>query len=179
MMADAIHKGVKRNATEVRAAESSERVVLTVAPSLAPFLTVGLVAIVAGGLIAAVSRPAGWERGPWVAAFLVLVVGVAQSGLALGQATFGPAPTRRVMVLELLSINVGSACVVAGTLLSSPLVVTAGSLSFAAALASFTKGAIGAEPSSSPEWSRRVFIALLLLLSASVPIGIALTWLRN
>ena len=43
-----------------------------------PFVLVGSVCIVAGGLVAAVSRPSGFELGSWLAAYLVLVGGVAE-----------------------------------------------------------------------------------------------------
>ena len=38
------------------------------------FVAVGSAAIVVGGLVAAVTRPTGFDEGPWVAAFLVLVL---------------------------------------------------------------------------------------------------------
>lgn len=153
--------------------------VLTVSPVVAPFLAVGITATVAGGLIAAASRPAGWDRGPWVAAFLVLVVGIGQGGLAIGQAAFGLTPTRRVVVYELLSINLGAALVIGGTLLSSPLTATVGSLLFGAALVLVARGAMRSIPGFSPGLSGRMFVALLAVLVVSVPVGVCLTWLRH
>lgn len=158
-------------------ASSGTPTALTVSPAVAPFLAAGVVGVVSGGLIAAASRPAGWERGSWVAALLVLVVGVGQSGLAVGQATFGANPTRRVMTCELLLVNLGAALVIVGTLLSSPLTATAGSLSVGVALVMFARGAVGS--GEERRWLRRAFISLLLLLTVSVPVGVALTWLRS
>ena len=158
-------------------ASSRTSAVLTMSPAVAPFLAVGVAGVVSGGLIAAASRPAGWERGSWVAAVLVLVVGVGQSGLAVGQATFGTEPTRRVVTCEMLSVNLGAAFVIVGTVLSSPLIATAGSLSFAAALAMFARGAVGRRADGGR--LRWAFVALLLVLTVSVPVGVTLTWLRR
>jgi hypothetical protein len=43
------------------------RVDLTIPPALGPFLAIGTVAIVAGGITASVTRPTGWDHGSWVA----------------------------------------------------------------------------------------------------------------
>ena len=51
-------------------------------PAMRAFVVLGAVAIVAGGLIAAVTRPSGFAEGPWLAAYLVLVGGVALTSLA-------------------------------------------------------------------------------------------------
>ena len=47
-------------------------------PSVRPFLLIGSLCTIAGGLVAAVTRPTGFVLGSWTAAFLVLVGGVAQ-----------------------------------------------------------------------------------------------------
>ena len=62
--------------------------------SIVPMLAAGGVSIVAGGVVAAVTGPTDWDHGSWVAAFLVLVAGVAQLGVGAGQAQLVPvAPT--------------------------------------------------------------------------------------
>ena len=54
--------------------------------SVLPMLIVGGVGVISGGLVAAITGPTSWQHGSWVAAFLVLVVGVGQIGIASGQA---------------------------------------------------------------------------------------------
>ena len=150
--------------------------VCQVAPSLLPFVLVGVVGIVAGGLVAAVSRPLGWDHGSWASAYLVLVVGVAQIGLGAGQAAFATStvPKSRIQA-QLALVNGASALVIGGTLLDSPITVTVGCALFVAALVLFASSAAtgGVERSF-----RLLYVALLVLLIVSTPVGIALSWLR-
>jgi hypothetical protein len=75
-------------------------------------LAAGGAAIVAGGLIAAVTGPTEWGHGSWVAAFLVLVGGVAQVGMGLAQAAFdGAAPSARFVSVECALWSSGSVAV--------------------------------------------------------------------
>lgn len=59
----------------------------------ASLLFTGGISIVAGGLVAAVTGPTNWDRGAWVANFLVLVAGVAQIGIDASQAHLSPTST--------------------------------------------------------------------------------------
>jgi hypothetical protein len=43
-----------------------------------PFLAIGVAAIVAGGLAAAVTGPTGWDHGAWIAASIVLTFALGQ-----------------------------------------------------------------------------------------------------
>ena len=148
-----------------------------VPPAVRPFLAVGVGAVVTGGLDAAASRPAGWERGSWTAAFLVLVVGVGQVGLAIGQSASGRrVVSTRTIVIELGSVNVGASLVIAGTLSSSPVIATIGSVLFALALVVFAHQSRGRRGERG--WLQRVYLTLLAVLVVSTPIGIALSWLR-
>lgn len=150
---------------------------VSVPPAVGPFLAVGVAAVVAGGVAAAVVRPAGWERGSWVAAFLVLVVGVGQAGLAIGQsAAVRGGLSRRTIVAELGLGNGGASLVIVGTLWSSPLIATVGSLLFGATIALFARHSHRSRGHRG--WMQRSYLALLVVLMASVPIGIALSWLR-
>ena len=93
-----------------------------------PLLITGTVSVVAGGLVAAVTGPTEWSDGSWVAAFLVLVAGVAQLGIGAGQAYLAvTTPTVAFVAAQAAMWNVGCATVIAGTLLSSPATVAAGS----------------------------------------------------
>lgn len=148
-----------------------------VPPAVMPFLAVGIAAVIGGGMVAAISRPAGWERGPWVAAFLVLVVGVGQVGLAIGQsAVLRGGLSRRTVVAELGLGNVGASLVIVGTLSSSPVIATVGSLLFGVTIVLFARHSRGSRGRRG--WVQRSYLALLVVLAASVPIGIALSWRR-
>lgn len=141
-------------------------------------LAAGGASIVAGGLVAAVTGPTGWDRGSWVAAFLVLVAGVAQMGVAAGQAQLAHNATAVAFTaVECVLWNAGCMTIIAGTLLSSPLTVSIGSTLLVAALgmSTFTVRGSGGQPPLLL-WLYRV---LLIVLLTSIPIGIALAWTRH
>ena len=135
-----------------------------------PFLAVAAVMIVAGGLVAAVNGAAEFAHGSWLAAYLVLVGGVAQLVLGFGclllpQAAAPPSLGR----LQLGLWNLGTLTVAGGVLGSLFGVVLAGSVIVAAALVAF---ASGTGPMHGPG-SRRViaYRAVIGLLIVSVLVG--------
>lgn len=142
-----------------------------------PLLVAGTVSIVAGGVVAAVTGPTGWRDGSWVAAFLVLVAGVAQVALAVGQDALAVrAVTPSVATAECAMWNVGCLTVIAGTLLSQPALVAIGSAPLVATLVVSSRVARG------PLRRRRLALAyrtLVVVLLASIPVGIALAWIRH
>lgn len=72
------------------------------------FVVIGAVFVVAGGLVAAVSGPTDFEQGSWLAAYLVLVGGVAQMVLGAGQAWLAVRiPPGRSTRIEAWSWNIG------------------------------------------------------------------------
>src|SRR5690606_8487322 len=74
-----------------------------------PFIALGAISIVAGGLVAAVTAVSPTRHATWAAAYLVLVVGVAQLGIGLGQAMLAPkVPSSRLITAELLTWDVGN-----------------------------------------------------------------------
>ncbi len=143
-----------------------------------PLLIAGGISIVAGGFVAAVSGPTNWERGSWVAAFLVLVGGVAQIGVGASQAHLGPSPTTtRFTAVECALWNLACVAVITGSLLSSPVTVAIGSAPLVAALVMSTyavRGSGGTHPRL-----LLAYRALLILLLASMPVGIALSAMRS
>ena len=146
-----------------------------------PFFVIGALGIVAGGVAAAVTGPTDWGNGSWCAAFLVLVVGVAQIGLGAGQAALAPnLATRRLVVGECALWNVGSAGVITGTLADSPAIVTVGSLVFLAALALAAFAVRGhSELTGRTRPLLLAFRVLLIVLLVSTPIGMVLSWARG
>lgn len=146
-------------------------------PALRPSLDIGVVATIAGGVVAAITGPTGWDHGSWVAAFLVLVVGVGQITLAIGQAvcTDQP-PSRRRRARQAGMLNTGSALVIVGTLTATPVVVTIGGVVLLAALVSFRRSRAGR--GVAPVWLARVYMLLLTLLIISTPLGLVMAWMR-
>jgi hypothetical protein len=145
--------------------------------ALRPFLDIGAVATIAGGIVAAITGPTGWDHGSWVAAFLVLVVGVGQISLGIGQAVCADRlPTRRRRVLQAGLLNTGSALVIAGTLTAMPVGVTVGGVLLFIALVSFRRSRPGHGVAS--VWLARVYTLLLTLLIVSTPVGLVMAWMR-
>lgn len=143
-----------------------------------PLLVAGGISIVIGGFVAAVTGPTNWDRGSWVAAFLVLVGGVAQAGVGASQAHLGTAPTTvRFTAVEFGLWNVACITVIVGSLLNSSAVVAIGSAPLVAALVMSTVAVRGSQSRHS-----RLLLAyrmLLILLLASIPVGITLAWVRS
>ncbi|MDO5710133.1 MAG: hypothetical protein Q4P32_00120 [Micrococcales bacterium] len=141
-----------------------------------PFVGVGLAAVVAGGLIAAAIAHAPTEPLVWLVAYLVLVVGVAQAGLGIGQFWLADhllTPAR--LWAQFTLYNLGNAGVIAGTLLNLPLLVDAGGVLLAVALIGFIVGSRGAGDLGTLRWLYRILIVLLLI---SVLIGLLLAQLQ-
>lgn len=130
--------------------------------------------IVAGGLVAAVNSAAPFAHGSWLAAYLVLVGGVAQLALAGGPLLF-PEPTcsRALARAQLVLWNAGTGIVAAGVLLDSNAIVVVGSVVVLAALGCFARGT---GPARGPGAGRVTAYRLVIaVLAVSVVIGIALS----
>lgn len=141
-----------------------------------PLWTTGAAAVIAGGIAAAVTGPTGWERGSWVAAFAVLVLGAAQIGLAAGQAMLTPTPTSASTIrAEWVLWNVGGAAVIGATLGGVPGLVTLAGIPLAAAIVMALSATRDARRSALAATYRGLLGVVLL----SIPVGIALSWIRN
>ncbi len=145
-------------------------------PAARPFLLVGITAIVAGGLVAAASRPMNFGAGPWVAAYLVLVVGVAQIALGAGQAWLtSEAPSARWKRAELITWNLGAATTIVGTLVGGPILTSVGGIATLWALILFLRGV---RPAGPDLWWV-LYRGLAGFLAVSVLVGLALAWTRH
>jgi hypothetical protein len=142
------------------------------------FVIIGSVCVVAGGLVAAVSGPTDFERGSWLAAYLVLVGGVAQIALGAGQAWVARCvPTARATRIEAWSWNAGVVAVVAGTLSSLPILTSAGGVASAVALGLFVVCTGDARRVRRGVRIAYRSVAAAVLLGTLV--GLALAWLRH
>jgi hypothetical protein len=140
-------------------------------PAAAPFAAVGLACIIGGGLLAAISAHDPTRHGMWTVAYLVLVGGVAQAGLGIGQALLGrDQPSTRTLALQFAGVNVGNAAVIAGTLLEEAWLVDIGGALLALALILFLGGVRGV-PSS---WPVLLYRALIGFVLVSIPVGLVL-----
>lgn len=134
----------------------------------------GASSVVAGGVVAAVTGPLGLDKGSWLAAYLVLVSGVAQ--FAIGQAPkwLGARASGWSLVV---SWNLGNAAVIVGTLAGLALLVDLGALLLVIGLGIAASAVRGARTHGGVlGWAYR---ALLLVLIVSIPIGVLLSHLRN
>ena len=147
-------------------------------PQTAPFVTVGALSVVAGGLVAAVSGPSGFENGSWLAAFLVLVGGVAQIVLGGAQALISEEPPSRSLVrAEAITWNLAAVGVVVGTLVALPVVTSMAGMLTVASLALFLSGARRIAPGM--RLISFCYRALIVVVLLSTPVGLVLAWLRH
>jgi len=144
----------------------------------AAFGVLGSVGVIAGGIAAAVTGPTDWKRGSWVAAFLVLVVGVGQIALGLGQAALAKVPpTQRTVAIECALYNASAGFVITGTLVHRPVVVAVGSVVLLGALLMFAFAA----PISTNRHrlGALLYRAVLAILIISTPVGVVLSITRS
>jgi hypothetical protein len=147
-------------------------------PAARPFTLIGSAAIVAGGIVAAVSRPTDFGLGSWLAAYLVLVVGVAQMALGCGQAWLAAeVPDAATVTRQALLWNIGAAGVITGTLHASPAATTFGGLVSVLALVAFLVGV--RRVGSVPVWASRLYRGVAVFVLASIPVGLVLSWVRH
>lgn len=134
------------------------------------FAAVAGLMIVAGGLVAAINSAAPFAHGSWLAAYLVLVGGVAQLLLGVGCLAL-PAPklSARLRSAQLGLWNAGNTSVAAGVLTGAVGLVIIGSVVLLVALAGFALGA-GPAPTNG---RGRLFLyrTAILALAWSVVIG--------
>lgn len=133
----------------------------------------GALGVVAGGLVAAVTGPMGWAKGSWAAAYLVLVVGVAQ--YVMGRFRAVDDGDDRAGWVQLAGWNLGSALVIGGTLVTTPLLVDGGSVLLVVALVLALRARVARVPSA----AALAYRALLLVLAISIPVGMVLSHLRS
>jgi hypothetical protein len=142
----------------------------------APFVLVGLAAVIAGGLLSALTASAPTRQLAWLVAYLVLVVGVAQVGLGAGQAWLAGRPLGRGLLAgEFLGFTLGNAGVAAGTMLALPVLVDAGAVLLVASLALFLWGV---RRPARGGWLRYLYSGLVIILLVSTPIGLVLAQVR-
>ncbi|HEX7022915.1 MAG TPA: hypothetical protein VF171_08655 [Trueperaceae bacterium] len=140
-------------------------------PAAAPFVVVGGLAVIAAGLTSAATALAPSYHASWAVAYLVLVVGVAQVVLGLGQALLTPAPLpARGTALQAAVFNLGNAGVLSGSLLDLPAFTWAGSALLVVVLAWMYASVRGARGGG--RLLLYAYRAVLAILFVSIPIGL-------
>lgn len=141
-------------------------------PSGLVFAIIGTVSVIAGGLIAAGSGPLNFAHGSWLGAYLVLVTGVVQTALGIGQ-DYLAALSTRTTVTELVGINAGSVVIIIGTLTDALSAVSVGSLLLLVGLLTMLVTTRHAS-ASALSVTFRLVIAVVII---SIPIGVVLAYL--
>ncbi len=139
-----------------------------------PAIAIGIACVAIGGLRSAVDSLSPSEHGAWSVAYLVLVMGLAQIALALGQALLSSTPTtHRVLLVEVVAWNLGGALVLIGTLVGPGVLVDVGGLLLVVTLALVVRSV--RRPVPGPSWHRVLFLTLVVVLLLSIPIGLVLS----
>lgn len=149
---------------------------------LLPFTAVGVACVLAGGLVAAATSPAPTEHTSWAAAYLVLVGGVAQVGLGLGQAMFTARTSTPVITLQTTGWNLGNAAVLTGTLLGDTAWVDLGGALLLVTLGLLSRSLISTrvrEVHGVGRWCLHGYRLLVLTLLVSIPVGLLLAGGRS
>ncbi len=149
--------------------------------SASPWLASGVVAVVAGGLVAAVVAHDPSEQPVWASAYLVLVAGVGQIFLALGRTLLAARPPASGAVArDFVGFALGNAGVVVGTLIDVVWLVDVGGALLVVALALMAwsvRGAAGAATYGTSGWHLGLlwtYRALVVVLLLSIPVGLVL-----
>ncbi|MCU7730318.1 hypothetical protein ODJ79_41930 [Actinoplanes sp. KI2] len=147
---------------------------------------IGLCSIVLGGLVAAVTGPLDLAHGSWLAAYLVLVGGVAQWAMGNARQRRPEVRQPRRGWAQIGCWNVGNLLVIAATLAGEPWLVDLGSILLFVALAIAWHAARPAAgmaahsaPARAPMLFDRAYRMVLLVLAASIPVGMMLSQLRH
>lgn len=147
-------------------------------PAAWTLLSLALVAVIGGGLVAAVTGPLQLTRGSWLAAYLVLVCGVAQGAIGAAQTWLTAEPLSPDLAwVEVVAWNLGNAAVIIGTLLGAALIVDFGGVLLLVAVVMALVAARAVRPKLTLlGWAYRI---VLVIVAVSIPIGLTLAHLRG
>ncbi|MGB3413517.1 MAG: hypothetical protein WBA28_02245 [Microbacteriaceae bacterium] len=137
---------------------------------------IGVAFIVLGGMVAAFAGPLQFEKGSWLAAYLVLILGVAQCILSRQSEFLGlTPPATNPTILRIAAWNLGNALVITGALSSQPIISDIGGVLLIIALVLALLDTRG----SNHKIQAGILRAIYLILIVSIPIGLTLTHLRS
>ncbi len=142
-----------------------------------PFLVVGGISIIVGGSVSAAAAPSPSYTSSWAVAYIVLVAGVAQLVLGIGQAQLASKKLSTwLIVSEVLALNLANIAVLAGTLAVMPVVSYIGASLLVIALVLFVWAVRGANTQA--KWLLYAFRAVVVILAVTAPIGLVIAHSR-
>lgn len=146
--------------------------------SAIPFLVIGGISLVLGGVLSAASAGSPSYSSSWAVAYLVLVAGVAQLVLGLGQAGLASRELSPTFLSgEAVVLNLSTIAVLLGTLLATPALTYLGAALLVIALAMFIWAVRGAgRHLPLLLWAFRIMVVVLLV---SAPIGLVIAHART
>jgi hypothetical protein len=137
------------------------------------FFLIGSAFVVLGGLTAAAVEPLKFPDGSWLAAYLVLVAGVAQCLFGIVRRYVAPAPATALgFTVELVCWNVGNAAVVVGDLAGIPALVGVGGALLVVVLV--LQLVHLRHVVSGARWAAWLYGIVVAILLVSIPVGIVL-----
>lgn len=146
--------------------------------SAIPFLLLGGVSVIAGGLLSAATALSPSYTASWAVAYIVLVAGVAQLVLGIGQAYLAPRqPSSRVVAVEAIAFNFAHVAVLAGTLVTAAWIVDIGAAFIVVALALFIWSVRGTGIGN--RWVLYAFRTMIVIVLVTTPIGLVIAHLRS
>lgn len=145
--------------------------------SAIPFLTLGGISLILGGVVSAASAGSPSYTSAWAVAYLVLVGGMAQLVLGTGQAELA---SKRLpaglLAAEAALLNVSTVAVLLGTILTVPALTYAGAGLLLVTLVAFIWAVRGA--SQHLPWLLWAFRIMVVVLLVSAPIGLVIAHSR-
>jgi hypothetical protein len=146
--------------------------------SAIPFAILGSVSIIAGGLLSAAAAPTANYTASWAVAYIVLVAGVAQLVLGIGQAQLAPhQPSGRIVAVESVAFNLANVAVLVGTVIGAAWIVDVGAAFIVIALALFIWSVRGT--GSANRWMLYGFRAVIVIVLVTTPIGLVIAHLKG
>ncbi|WP_205328158.1 hypothetical protein [Glycomyces sp. YM15] len=143
-------------------------------PTGSPLVAAGIVSVLLGGLVAAVTGPLDLAKGSWLAAYLVLVCGAGSYAIGAAQTRSTARPLPPKVATQATGWAMGNTAVIAGSLAGVPAVVDVGGALLAVALVIALTHARDLQR----RFLRSTYRLALVALLVSIPIGLVLAHLR-
>jgi hypothetical protein len=142
-----------------------------------PFLVIGGISIIGGGIASAAAAASPSYTSSWAVAYIVLVAGVAQLVLGIGQAQLASTqPSARVIAGEAVALNLANIAVLLGTLAVMPVLSYVGAGLLVIALVTFVWAVRGNH--SRNRWLLYAFRTIVVILAVTAPIGLVIAHSR-